>query len=79
MERAQTLPTIPALLIRERDASHQLGISPSLFRRLVRRGLLTPVRPPGTTRAVRYVAAEVQALGEQWIADAGRTRDEAQH
>lgn len=60
----------PPLLLRERDAANVLGISPTLLRRQVRNGRLTRVPPDDTTRAVRYIAAEVYALGESWIARA---------
>jgi len=61
---------IRPLLLRERDAARILGISPSLLRKLVRQGRLRRVVPDATTRAVRYIAAEVDALGREWIARA---------
>lgn len=63
-------PLVPPLLLRERDAARVLGISPSLLRKHVRQGRLRRVMPDDTSRAVRYIADEVYALGRLWIARA---------
>ena len=47
----------------------KLAVSESQVLKWERQGLLHPIRVPGI-RAVRYNAAEVEALAEKWIREA---------
>jgi predicted site-specific integrase-resolvase len=61
-----------AILYRRRDAAEKLAVSESQILKWERSGLLHPIAVPGI-RAIRYDAAEVDALAERWIA-ASRNR-----
>lgn len=49
------------LLLRRRDAAHDLGVSQSLLIRWEREGVIKAVRIPGI-RSVRYRATDVRSL-----------------
>ena len=62
------------LLYRRRDVARSLGVSESQVFKFENEGLLRRVSVPGI-RAVRYDAAEVAALAEEWIAASKKTDD----
>jgi hypothetical protein len=59
------------LLDRRRDAALKLGVSEAQVWKFEREGLLRRIDVPGI-RAVRYDAAEVDALARSWIERAKR-------
>ena len=63
---------LPSRICRIADAAHMLGVSESQVRKIVRAGVLQVVRPDQTNRASRLITAQVAALADRWIAEAGR-------
>ena len=68
--KVRTAANAPPVLLRESEVASLLGISISQVGVFRRGGHLHQVRVPGV-RMVRYARAEVEALAQRWIQEAG--------
>lgn len=66
-----------ALLLRDREAAHLLGVSRSQVHVWVRAGLLTAIRLPGL-RAIRFSRRQIDQLVSRWEAEAVQGTSDAQ-
>jgi prophage regulatory protein len=63
--------TVPAAILRTRDAMHLLGMRPTEFRKRVREGILPKPIKLGRGRSVGWLRSEL----DQWIVDRAAARE----